>query len=646
MHTMQTPSPHSDYRNSRPKQTPKNAPQKGLLQKGFEKLRSISTIQALVAISAIAAATYGIDRHSTAGAIEEQEAEKEQEKISESILLYTPILYPTVESRIAYLRDKYGIDASVLDGEALHNENYITERIEVKECDCVTEHFTERDLPRKVEKGDPKNFLTFLDAICEATSKYPISLFQKMRGLKVHMSGKIEIEGASGGTVGGYASGPFVIVMAYSPDSKYSQTLFDHELTHALDFRHNDLIGDDDQWIKKSGSKADYIGYKLVLDDLPWTPPVGFARKYGKASVPEDQATIAANLFQPHYLKYMLRRAVKGDKSLLMKLQLITACIIDPRTETFSRTMTPEEYKTYSGFDQYRYYRAWSPKMDHTYWNGFLSQVSTEEDTQKGVARNMHDANANLISHIVGDDDVRHGLHMHAGNSFSAAHESKLAVKEYIIAAVEVEKKGELHFAADLYVAAGEKAKAKILYKKSALQNVERHAWASAAIDYARAGDTEKAHTYALEFFRGAKKNEYGKSNEFFTSIMNVIEECYLWKDLPDIAIELLHDIAKKDGGLRSITIYEKLGEVTQRAVSFAKSKDGAEKSVDRWYLKMAKRLEAKGEDLDKVALLYEKGGKFDEAKRCLEQYRGKSEDLARLADAMRKLADLESRKK
>lgn len=644
---MQTPSPHSDHRGSRPKQTPKNAPQKSLLQKGFEKLRNISTIQALVAISAIAAASYGIDRHATTAAIEEQEQEKEQEKFSEAILLYTPELYPTVENKVAYLRDKYGIDARILEGEDLHNENYVTKRTEVKECDCVTEHFTEHDLPRKVEKGDPKNFPTFLHDICSATSKYPVNLFQKMRGIKIQMSGKIEIEGVLGGTVGGYASGPFNIVIAYSPGSMGNQATFDHEFMHALDFRHNDLISDDDQWIKKSGSKADYTGYKLVLDDLPWTPPVGFARKYGKASVPEDQATMAENLFQPHYLKYMLRRAVQGDKSLLMKLQLITACFIDPRTETFSRTMTPEEYKTNSGFDGYRYYRAWSLKMDHAYWNGLLSQVSTEQDSRRGVARNMNDANADLISHITADDDARRGLHMDAGNLFSVAYESKLAVKEYVIAAVEAEKKGEFHFAADLYGAAGDRAKAKLLYEKSAIQNVEKHIWDGAAIDYARAGDTEKARTYALEFFRGVKNDEYGKSNEFSTSVMNVVGECYNWKDLPDIAIELLHAIAKKDGGFGSITIYEKLGEVHQRAASLSDSKEGAEKSVDRWYLKMAKRMEAKGEDLDKVALLYEKGGKFDEAKRCLEQYRDKNPgDWARLADATRKMADLESRSK
>ncbi|MCX6734240.1 MAG: hypothetical protein NTX63_05550 [Candidatus Peregrinibacteria bacterium] len=646
-------SPNPSGRN-RPTGAPKNAPSSSLFQKGFAALRNISAIQALVAISVIAAAGYGVKRHTDSASIEEWKAEKEQEKARAAILLYTPELYPTAESRVTYLRDKYGIDAAVLEGKILHDQNFVTKRTEVKECDCVTEHFTEYDLPRKVEAGDPKNFPAFLDAICRAVSKYPVSLFQEMNGLKIQMSGKIEIEGVSGGTIGGYADGPFQMIVAYHPDPEQNIETFDHEFLHNLDFKHNDLIGDDDQWILKSGSKADYIGYKLVLDDLPWTPPEGFARKYGKASVPEDQATIAENLFQPHYLKHMIRRALHGDKSLLMKLQLVTACIIDPLTEQFSRTMTLKEYQAYSGFDGYRYYHAWSPEMDHAYWNGLLSQVSTEEDARRGVARNMNDANADLISHITAEDDVRLGLHVDAGNLFYAAHESKLAKKEYLIAAAEAEKNDKLRFAADLYYNAGERAKAKILYEKSAQQNVAKHIWDGAAIDYARAGNAEKAHECALEFFKGIKAGDYGKPIKGVHSVpvslavplMDVARECYDWKNLPDMALELLHAIAKEDGGINAIIIYEKLGEVKQRAASTHNEKD-SEVAVNHWYLKMAKRLEAKGEGLDNVALLYEKGGSFKDAQRCLELYKTKNEgNLALLADAIRKLADLESRKK
>jgi len=611
-------------------------------------------IQALIAISAIATASYGVKHHGDTAAIEEQEAEKEQEKARAAILPYTPERYPTAESRVTYLRDKYGIDATVLEGKDLHDQNFITERTEVKECDCVTEHFTEHDLPRTVEEGDPKNFPMFLDAICRAVGRYPASIFQKMNGFRVQMSGKIEMQQLASGLAGGYADGPLHMIMTYYPDQKDLIATFDHEFAHNLDLMHNDLIGDDDQWIKKSGSKADYIGYKLVLDDLPWTPPEGFARKYGKASVPEDQATIAENLFQPHYLKYMIRRAVQGDKSLLMKLQLMTACIIDPHTEQFSRTMTLEEYRKYSGFDGYRYYHAWSSEMDHAYWNGFLSQVSTEEDSRSGVARNMHDANADLMFHFIADDKASHDFHVDAGNLFHSAHESKLATKEYLIAAVEAEENGKLGLAADLYSNAGERVKAKTLYEKSAQQNVAKHIWDGAAIDYARAGNVEKAHEYALEFFKAIKNGEYGKSIKgahsvpvsLVASLMNVVRECYDWKNLPDMALELLHAVAREDGGLHSITIYEKLGEVKQRAVSGHKEKD-AEVAVNHWYLKMAKRLEAKGEHLAHVALLYEKGGSFKDAQRCLELYKLRSQwDTALVADAMRKLADLESRKK
>lgn len=653
-------SPHSDPPGrNRPTRTPKNAPLKSLLQRGFAALRNISAIQALVAISAIATATYGVKHLTTTTIGEEQMAEKEQEEARAAILLYTPELYPTAESRVAYLRDKYGIDATVLEGKALHDENFETERTEVKECDCTTVHFTEHDLPRTVEEGDPKNFPMFLDAICRAVGKYPISLFRKMSGLKIYMSGKIEIKALSGGSAGGYVSNPLHMVMTYYPELENTMATFDHEFAHSLDFMHNDLISDDDQWMKKSGLKGDYAGYKIVIDDLPWTPPTGFARKYGKASVPEDQATIAENLFRPQYLKYMIRRAVQGDKSLLMKLQLMTACIIDPHTESFSRTMTLEEYRVYSGFDGYRYYHAWSLEMDHAYWNGLLSQVSTEEDSRRGVARNIHDANADLISHITADDYARRGLHLAAGNSFSAAHESKLATKEYLTDAVLAEKNDKYYLAADLYSAAGEKAKAKIFYEKSAQEHVAKKWWNFAAIDYAKAHNIEKSHECALEFFKENKFIAHEKRiraadripDYLISRLMDVVRECYDWKNLPDTALELLHAIAKEDGGLNSVMIYEKLGEVEQRAISSSKPNGHKEKdsgvAVNRWYLKMAKRLEAKGEALDGVALLYEKGGSFKDAQRCLELYRAKNEgDWTRLADAMRKLADLESRKK
>lgn len=660
---MHTPSSRSDSRDNKLKQPSKNAPQKGPFQKGFDALKNIAAIRALVAISAITAATYGVNYFSAKATAEAEVKEKEQEKLREAMKPYTPEAYPTAESRVTYLEKKYGLEASVLDGEALHDENYITIRSETKECDCVKEHFTEHDLPRKVEKGDPKNFLSFLNDICRATDKYPVDLFQQMRGLKIYMSGKIEIEGILGGSVGGYANGSR-IVMTYYADTATNQATFDHEFFHSLDDRHNYLVMDDDQWIEKAHSKGKYLGYNLTLDDLPWTPPPGFAKKYGMASVPEDQATMAENSFQPHYLKFMLRRALSGDSALLTRIQLLTASIIDPHTERFSRTMTPQEYKKYSGFDDYRYFRAWSPKMDHTYWNDVLDKVSNEQDSREGVVRNMYDASADLISHIVGDSDLLRGQHGAAAHAYELAHESKLAVKEYLVEAEAAEKREDWKSAAVAYRGAGDEVKAKHFYEKSALREVASRYFSGAALDYAKLGDMEKARFYALQFFAGNGVEIHTIDDNAY--LIEVIEQCYHWKKLPDIAINLLHDVAKKRGGIMAITIYEKLDEVKQKAIEGAMSKEGTkhskhkthaaeprsgvdiEKLVDHWYLKMAKRLEAKGDDLDKVALLYEKGGDFEGAQRCLVLYRDKamSLDWVDLADAYRKLADLESRKK
>ncbi len=671
---MQTPSPHSDSRGHKLKQASKNTPQKGPFQKGFEALKSIAAIRALVAISAIAAAAYGAHYYSAQSDAEAEIQEKEQEKERETMKLYTPEAYPTVESRVTYLLEKYGLEASVLDGEALHDENHITIRTETKECDCVKEHFTEHDLPRKVEKGDPKNFLSFLHDICRAADKYPFDLFKKMRGLKIYMSGKIEVDGLSGGIAAGYADSEGLhIVMTYFPDTRENQNVFDHEFFHSLDARHNNLMQDDDQWIEKVQSKGKYKGYEITLDDYPWTPPEGFARKYGMASVPEDQATIAENVLQPHYLKFMLRRAMQGDSALLMRIQLLTGSIIDPDAERFSRTMTLEEYKKYSGFDDYRYFRAWSPKMDYTYWNAVLHQTSTEQDSRIGVARNMYDANADLVSHIVGDAALHGDQHDVAAQSYQLAHESKLATKEYLIAAEVAEKKEDWESAALAYDGMGEKVKAKLFYEKCALREVASRDFSGAALSYAKAGNKEKAQLYALKFLEAMNatkdspiKITTGTGVELHIMddlLMEVFEQCYLWKNIPDIGIDLLHTMAKKRGGMVAITIYEKLGEVQQRAIESAAPKKDTKHSkstvtsrsasdmealVDRWYLKMAKRLESRSEDLDKVALLYEKGGSYDDALRCLEKYRDSSSilDLSNLADAYRKLADLESRKK
>lgn len=650
-------SPH-DFRGNRPRkgpaQTQKNVPEKDLFQRGLAALRNISTIQALVAISAITAATtYGVKHYSAKAAAEAQVQEQAQEKVREAMKPYTPEAYPTVESRVAYLQEKYGLEARVLDGDELHDENHITIRTETDDCGCKEEHLTEHDLPRKVQKGDPKNFLPFLDEICRAVDKYPFDLFKKMRGLKIRMAGKIEIEGLPGGVAAGYANGAS-IVMVHSVGKGADENVFDHEFFHSLDSRNNDLTLDDDRWIEKTHSKGKYQGNHIVLDDPPWTPPAGFARKYGMFAVPEDQATMAENFFQPHFFKFMLRRALNGDSDLFMRIQLLTASIIDPHTERFVRTMTPEEYKKYSGFDGYRYFHAWSPKMDHAYWNAVLNSVSGEKDSREGIARNMYDASADLIFHIVGDSALQRGQHSEAAYAYQLAHESKLATSEYLTAAVDAEKKKEWINAAVFYDGAGEKTKAKLLYEKVALQEAANRYFSGAALHYAKAGNMEKAQLYASKFFE--EMNGIGDPTIFDDLLIEISEECYHWKNIPEIGTKLLHDIAKKRGGVRAIMIFEKLGEVRRRVLDsevqkndkkhMAESRSEAdiEVLIDRWYLKMAKRLEAGGKDLGKVASLYEKGGDFEAAKRCLELYRDVSmgTDWLNLADSYRKLADLE----
>lgn len=657
---MRAPSSHPgspSHRPNRPGKRPKDAPSDNLVLRGFNALKNITAVQALIGLAALGATGYIVSRPTDQATIEEQE------KAAASIKPYTPELYPTVESRVTYLRDKYGIDASILDSDHAYNQSHITVRTETTdECGCKKVHYSERDLAKKVKAGDPKHFLVFLDGICRAADRYPIDLFREMRGLKLDMSGEIKYEGTSERYVNGYADGPSHIVMDGNSDSDGTQETFHHEFLHALDFAHNDLIADDDQWMLKTGAKdTTYLGYSSPFDDRPWSPPPGFARKYGMASVPEDQATMGENFFQPHHLKFMIRRAIMGDKALLMRIQLMTGCVIDPVTERFSKTMTAQDYSVYSGFDGYRYYRAWSSKMDHTFWNSQLDAVSPESESRKHVARNMYDAIADLIYHIDGDDSARAGRHDEAAKSYVAAHESKLATVQQRIAATESEKKGDFFTAAITYDAMGEKEKARQLYEKYALNSVSRNEWSEAALAYAKAGKLSEARNYASKFFEVCSHSTlrlFAGNKEIFAideTLMKVVQECYNWTGLPDIAIDLLHTSAKKRGGITAITIYEKLGEVRERATRSARNANKGKKHpdpidtetlIDEWYLKHAKRLEAEGGvRLDQVALLYEKAGKFDEAKRCLQlSLNAPGYDWFQLADVYRTLADLVDR--
>lgn len=662
---------HEREKSSRSVEAPRaalpQAPSKTLLQSGMDVLRRVGGVQALVAITALTCvSTTGCSKKETISATAEN--------------AYSPEKYPTVKSRVEFLKDRYGIVANILDNDELHHQNYTSVKYVENNCGCKTEHFTEVDLPRKVEKGDPKNFLPFLDAICSALAKYPPEIFVKMKGLKINMAGKIEMKHLAGGLAAGYADGPSHIVMIWAGKDG-TQLVFHHEFFHALDFRHNDLKADDEQWVKNTHSKGKYAGYEHAMDGSPWAPPVGFAQGYGKASVPEDQARMGEDLFLPHYLKFHLRRA-KEDPALHTRIQLLTASIIDVKTGRFSRTMTLEEYKAYSGFDGYRYYHQWAPSMDHTFWNAVLDEVEPADEVT-GTAdssRNFDDAGADLMYHLSGNFFEQSGQLLRAGDMYSEAHETKLSKNEYLLAAAEYEKLGSvatkdfekrINFenAAKAYMAAGETEKANTLYESQAEQDVKNNDFTSAALNFARSDNTRKSHIYGLKAFIGIRAVQQSslKGNFTYKSVVamdaiDIAKTCYQWENLPEVGVGVLHAAAKEIGGLTAVEIYEKLDEVEQVARTAYQSERhhhkgkhlpelGSEAVVQQWYVKMAGSLENgndKRVDLLRVADLYRKGGDVVAEKRCIDRYFTESAQLGYtdlIAKALRKYADLREEK-
>lgn len=164
-----------------------------------------------------------------------------------------------------------------------------------------------------------------------------------------------------------------------------SEGSFHHEYFHILDGS-DGLAADNPKWtaLNPNGS-ADYpfqTGDEAAMHDYKCnrtTDYQGFASCYGKNGGPdEDQAEIATALFNTEELQEIMIRAIK-DPVLLKKIQVISGCMIDTATGTFSRLLTLEEYKNLSGFDSFEYYPKWTntdgkeSAFNATYWNSILN---------------------------------------------------------------------------------------------------------------------------------------------------------------------------------------------------------------------------------------------------------------------------------
>lgn len=613
---------HEREKSSRHVEAPRaissHAPSASLIQKGIDVLRRVGSVQALVALTALACipVVNGCKNGETANvALAEMPT-------------YTPEAYPTVERRLAYLKDKYDIEAAIFD----HDENtgYEVKKTEHREdvCGCENTYTTEEDIPKKIEKGDPKNFPAFLDGICRAVDKYPLEIFEHSKGLKIYMSGKIEMPGNAG--VGGFTHGTSYIVLQ-ATSNLVTQSVFFHEFFHLLDAKNNAILGgviqfDDTQWITDVGSEGKYIGHGNSTHTGPWAQPAGFARKYGSTSVHDDQATVGEDLLQPYRLKFILRRA-KYDKDLRTRIQLISGCVIDLEKARFSRTMTEEEYKEFSGFDKFRYYYAWAPKMDHTFWNSLLDEVAPESSSlsESKLVRNMDDASADVTYHYMGDLYSDSGNLAQAAEQYENARETKLAKETYLAHAKWHEDHASdvsLYWQAWSYEKAGEKNKANVLYEKLASQVVTKKDWYHAAVILGKVDDTEKAHKYAEKYLKES-------TNIPIDQLMTLAQECYGWHNLPSSLVALLRAAAAPMNTADCITIFEKL--------------HSKEVTIE-WYLKMAKDFEYSNYDLMCAAYLYEEGGNVTEAKRCLNSYMNfsaKAGQFEKVAAGFRKMADL-----
>jgi hypothetical protein len=297
--------------------------------------------------------------------------------------------YPTAKSKTEYLSDQYRIKANYVKQSYIDNNN-----------------------GSSIAASNPKDFDSFLNGICLNVSAYPRTIFQNLNSdIPLFLADQIQM-GGSRNHPGGFTkkttnglhddisitlARKSVNVSVVSTDGSTIDYLLEgdinitwnHEFTHWLDYYFYDLESDNSTWQHAAGTSGLYTTAK-TLDDTEAVP--GFARSYGMDSADEDQATMAESLMSPSLIKSLVSRA-RTDKMLLKKIQLMTGCILDTKTGRFTRTMSEKDYKSFSGFDGYRYYLQWSDgSMDYKYWNKRLDSIPPPK-TDDGFARELRFSN-------------------------------------------------------------------------------------------------------------------------------------------------------------------------------------------------------------------------------------------------------------